>query len=341
MVGGGDTSSDITPLVDVEERKSLKPEKEDELSIARTDVLSDEGQAPVGIATNRGAKINQEDAYFIGGRVSVRMTLNGYSGPYEGCFGVFDGHGGDRAARYTAEHVFDRINEVYTQHQDIERAIIDGVQRLDDEFCSIAKRTERLWISRTSTIAEAPNGVACKMGVEDGSTCLVAILRRGMIYVGNVGDSRAIIATKNGKCITLSIDQKPNRKDERDRIVARGGYVTSPPRIAQIMRPIARLLDVPRVNGSLAMSRSIGDISLKNVITSEPEITKHQISNDDRYLIMATDGLWDMISSKSAAKMASKYADPQRAAAALLQYALSQKVQDNITVLVADVSAYK
>lgn len=52
-----------------------------------------------------------QDAYFIGGKMSARLTLNGYSSGMSGCFGVFDGHGGDRASRYCAEHLFPKIEE--------------------------------------------------------------------------------------------------------------------------------------------------------------------------------------------------------------------------------------
>lgn len=327
-----------TPRSDTGPAKLAKPE---ERTRTRTEVASDDDVCPVGVATNRGGKNNQEDAYFVGGRPPMRMTLNGYTGPFEGCFGIFDGHGGDRASRYTAEHVFARIDDNFQATHDIETAISVGVQKLDEEFCGIARNTQRLFMTRTANIAEAPNGVAQKMGVEDGSTCLVAIIRDGVVFVGNVGDSRAIIATKKGKAIALSIDQKPDHKDERERLEAKGAVVTGPPILAKIMWPMTKFLDCPRVNGALAMSRSIGDISLKKYITSEPEIKTHLITPDDRYLIMATDGLWDVMSNSAAAKMAAKCPDAQSAADAILKYALDHRTEDNTTVLVADLASYK
>jgi protein phosphatase 2C len=136
-------------------------------------------------------------------------------------------------------------------------------------------------------------------------------------------------------------DQKPDRKDERERLEARGAYVTQPPVLAKIMWPMTKFMDCARVNGALAMSRSIGDISLKKFITSEPEIKTYTTTSNDQYLIMATDGLWDVMSSNAAAKMAAKHPDAQSAADAILKYALDHRTQDNITVLVAELAAYK
>ncbi|GLD92576.1 hypothetical protein PINS_up001135 [Pythium insidiosum] len=316
-------------------------EKDEELSMTRTVFASDEDASPVGIATNRGGKTNQEDAYFIGGRAPERLTLNGYSSAKAvGCFGLFDGHGGDRASRYCAEHVFDRILAEREQTEDVAEAITKGVLQIDEEFCTIARRKQRLPISLVPSRAQAPVGVACTMTMEDGSTCLVAVLSQGKLYVGNVGDSRAVLCTDRGKAIPMSIDQKPDRKDEKERLEAKGAVVTGLPRLVTQVWPLRNILDVPRVNGSLAMSRSIGDVSLKEWITSEPEVTTRSLTRSDRFLILASDGLWDVVSNRTAAKLAARYPDAQRAADALLQLALNRKTTDNVTVLVVDVRAY-
>lgn len=100
------------------------------------------------------------------------------------------------------------------------------------------------------------------------------------------------------------------------------------------------MIDVPRVNGALAMSRSIGDLSLKPFITCDPEITTHTITDDDHFLILASDGLWDVVSSKTAARIAASYKDPQQAADALVQLALQKHTYDNVTVVVVNVEHY-
>lgn len=100
------------------------------------------------------------------------------------------------------------------------------------------------------------------------------------------------------------------------------------------------MIDVPRVNGALAMSRSIGDLSLKPFITCDPEVTTHTITDEDHFLILASDGLWDVVSSKTAARIAAAHTDPQQAADALVKLALQKHTYDNVTVVVVSVEHY-
>lgn len=279
----------------------------------------------------------------IGGTRPERLTLNGYSSAMDGCFGVFDGHGGDRASRYCAEHLVAKIEEgIHTHDGKVDEAITSAVRAVDAEFCTIARRSSMPDLEQRAAAfqMQLPGRSFRSFGMEDGSTCLIAIIRDGVVYVGNVGDSRAILSTRKGKSVCLSNDQKPDRKDERARLEAKGAHVTGSPSFMYHLWPINKLIDVPRVNGALAMSRSIGDLSLKRWITCDPEITTHALSEDDRFLIMATDGLWDVVSSRAAAKVAASHDDPQKAAEALVALALAKKTFDNITVVVVDVASY-
>lgn len=320
--------------------------------------------------------------YVIGGTRPDRLTLNGYSSNMGGCFGVFDGHGGDRASRYCAENLFPKIEaEITAHHASVDDAITSAIHAVDTEFCTIARRMSRPDLDQRAAAFQRGGGAAVptgrnlrSFGMEDGSTCLIAIIRDGVVHIGNVGDSRAIICTRKGKSVSLSngttlmpilrlrvscdcstcvltltlfcpslhgaTDQKPSRKDERARLEAKGAHVTGSPGFLYYVWPINKLIDVPRVNGALAMSRSIGDLSLKPWITCDPEITTHELTSEDQFLIMATDGLWDVVSSKTAAKIASRFDDPQKAADALVALALAKKTFDNITVVVVDVSSY-
>ncbi|TYZ68534.1 hypothetical protein PybrP1_000158 [[Pythium] brassicae (nom. inval.)] len=314
-------------------------------SFARQLPAEKKQRAGVGIATDRGGKASQEDVYVIGGSRPDRLTLNGYSSPIAGTFGVFDGHGGDRASRYCAEHLFPKIAEEITTHNAaVDAAITNAVRAVDAEFCAIARRSSRpdLELQRAARFqSQLPGGRSMRsFAMEDGSTCLVAVIRDGIVYVGNVGDSRAILATRGGKSVSLSNDQKPGRKDERARLEANGATVTGSPSFLYHVWPFNKLIDVPRVNGALAMSRSIGDLSLKPWITCDPEITTHRLTANDQFLVMATDGLWDVVSSKAAAKIAAGFDDAQQAADALVKHALARKTYDNVTVVVVDVTSY-
>ncbi|KAL8139249.1 hypothetical protein V2J09_005270 [Rumex salicifolius] len=146
-----------------------------------------------------------------------------------------------------------------------------------------------------------------------GSTAVIAIVTPQKIIVANCGDSRAVLC-RNGKPIPLSTDHKvrlipyqeqkkfqfrkfvscflfmqPDRPNELNRIEEAGGRVVH--------------LDAPRVLGVLAMSRAIGDKYLKPYVCSEPEVTITDRTADDDSLILASDGLWDVVSNDMACKV--------------------------------------
>lgn len=178
-----------------------------------------------------------------------------------------------------------------------------------------------------------------------GSTAVVAILSPEHIIVANCGDSRAVLS-RGGRAIPLSVDHKPDRSDELARIEAAGGRVI--------------FLNGARVEGILAMSRAIGDKYLKPVVIAEPEITFTKREPEDECLILASDGLWDVLSSDLACQVAREClreknppakAGPQieeegagalypsrsmLAAALLTRLALGRRSADNISVIVVD-----
>ncbi|KAF5947554.1 hypothetical protein HYC85_013511 [Camellia sinensis] len=115
---------------------------------------------------------------------------------------------------------------------------------------------------------------------DDGSTASTAVLVGNHLYVANVGDSRTVIS-KAGKAIALSEDHKPNRSDERKRIESAGGVVT--------------WAGTWRVGGVLAMSRAFGNRMLKQFVVAEPEIQDQEIYEEFELLVLASDGLWDVV----------------------------------------------
>ena len=135
-----------------------------------------------------------------------------------------------------------------------------------------------------------------------GSTCVTIILTKNKIISANAGDSRAVMGRHiNGKWVSieLSHDQKPNNPGEKERILAHGGRIEAykdenggdfgPPRVW------LKYEDVP----GLAMSRSFGDEVAASVGTiSEPEIEEYEITDEDKFIIIASDGIWEFISSQ-------------------------------------------
>jgi len=123
-----------------------------------------------------------------------------------------------------------------------------------------------------------------------GCTAIAALVTGdGKIFVANAGDSRSVISVK-GEAKPLSLDHKPLNENEAARIKAAGGYV-----------------EYGRVNGRLNLSRALGDFDLKKnpslspekqIITADPDVTVHDIAEEDEFLVLACDGIWECLSSQ-------------------------------------------
>eukprot|EP00285_Hemiselmis_virescens_P009965 CAMPEP_0173399936 /NCGR_PEP_ID=MMETSP1356-20130122/46397_1 /TAXON_ID=77927 ORGANISM="Hemiselmis virescens, Strain PCC157" /NCGR_SAMPLE_ID=MMETSP1356 /ASSEMBLY_ACC=CAM_ASM_000847 /LENGTH=400 /DNA_ID=CAMNT_0014359753 /DNA_START=238 /DNA_END=1437 /DNA_ORIENTATION=+ len=220
--------------------------------------------------------------------------------------GVYDGHAGTRAVNMLKDKLVASLDAGlngmdFSRTAEVDRVIKRVVCQLDDVFVQEAK--EHKW--------------------HDGSTATTVMIKGTQLVVANVGDSRTILC-RLGQAVPLSSDHKPSRPDERDRIIAAGGTIST--------------MGVLRVNGILATSRTIGDGSMKvkNYITCEPEMTHHEIQPGDEYVILASDGLWDVISNQQAAELACKCGSPSVAAKTLIDEALKKGANDNITVAVVD-----
>lgn len=116
-----------------------------------------------------------------------------------------------------------------------------------------------------------------------GSTAVVAIIRHeapnNVLYVGNVGDTRATLS-KNGTAERLSVDHKATDPQEIARVKSVGGSIMD-----------------NRVAGGLAITRAMGDHAYKNFgVSCSPYVVRHVLRPFDKYLILASDGVWDTIS---------------------------------------------
>lgn len=178
-----------------------------------------------------------------------------------------------------------------------------------------------------------------------GSTAVVAVVSSCQLIIANCGDSRAVLS-RGGHAIALSQDHKPDREDEMARVEAAGGRVI--------------FWNGYRVLGVLAMSRAIGDRYLKPYVIAEPEVTCTQRTEEDECLILASDGLWDVLSNEVVCDIARKCLAGHRhgnipadlnepssneeieespaavAAALLTKLALARGSSDNISVVVVD-----
>ncbi len=233
-------------------------------------------------------------------RYSIVGNINGVRS--HSFYGVFDGHGGAHASQYCAEHMCKGIVEdpSYTSGE-VHTAVKNGFSKTDKDFLELAR------IGR----------------LDDGTTAVTAVIQGKKITVGNAGDSRAVLVTKDGRAERLSDDHKPDRQDEMKRIQDLGGSVL--------------FRGVWRVEGVLAVSRAIGDRPLKDFVTSEPQIKHRVITNNDAFLVLATDGLWDVLTNDNVADiLTNSVVGVEVAAKELVERAFRNGSGDNICAIVVD-----
>mmetsp|Transcript_16535 Transcript_16535/g.30058 ORF Transcript_16535/g.30058 Transcript_16535/m.30058 type:complete len:751 (+) Transcript_16535:287-2539(+) len=176
---------------------------------------------------------------------------------------VFDGHGGMLVSQFCSDWLSSYIRK-RNEHfpESLGLAMKTAFIKIDDDFVS--------------------------SGHLDGTTACACVVVGGKVICCNAGDSRAIIVKRDGTAVALSEDHKPDRDDETKRINDLGGRVIHWGRW--------------RVEGVLAVSRSIGDAKLKPYVTAEPDIVEHDIGEDDMFLVVASDGVWDTMTSDLVAK---------------------------------------
>nr|CAC09510.2 H0711G06.16 [Oryza sativa]CAH67547.1 H0311C03.1 [Oryza sativa] len=228
-------------------------------------------------------------------------------------FGVYDGHGGSAVARYCANHLHNKVLEQEDFSSNLANALRQSFFRMDEMLRNQAASKElteygsgneywrtagRSWL-RCAPCVQGP--VYCGP-LAEGCTACVVLIRNTQIVVGNAGDARCVIS-RNGQAIALSNDHKPNFPEETQRIVAAGGSVS-----------FSR--GSHRVNNGIAVSRAIGiaymfvggDLSYKNnkklrpeqqLLTCSPEIRADQLTDDTEFLVIACDGVWDVLANQA------------------------------------------
>lgn len=214
-----------------------------------------------------------------------------------GLFAIFDGHMGHNVANYLQSHLFNNILKEHDLWNNTESAM------------------KRAYRATDASILEQ----SFVLG-KGGSTAVTAILINNQkLVVANVGDSRAVMC-KKGVAKQLSVDHEPGK--EKDRIESKGGFVSNLPG------------DVPRVDGQLAVARAFGDKSLKRHLSSEPDVAVEMIDDDTEFVILASDGLWTVMSNQEAVDSIKNIKDAASAAKHLIEEALSRKSRDDISCIV-------
>lgn len=257
----------------------------------------------LGISSQQGKRPYQEDEYGIRGYVGGNSNINC---PETHFFGLFDGHAGGKCSKQIASTLPDILGEDSYFITNLPQAIRRSFNTANEAFLKVADR----------------------MKLHDGSTGLVAMLRDKKILIANVGDCRALVLSA-GRPIQMSNDQKPTSLEEQKRISSLGGT-------------IEYCMGVARVNGILAVSRAFGNRTLRQVIRPDPEMTQRELTKDDDFLVMASDGLWDVLRNKDVCDICYSMINNgnQQIAEELVNTAISRGSMDNVTCIVVRLNGY-
>ncbi|GLC59604.1 hypothetical protein PLESTB_001505100 [Pleodorina starrii] len=275
-------------------------------------------------------KKENQDEYFC--------QVGGFGGQKDGCcYCIFDGHGnyGRDAAQFCRQELpvlFDQELRKYYA-----KAAADGVKDpnakeliepiISDAFVETERRLHQAGINVSSS----------------GTTASVVFQNKGSVWVAAAGDSRVLCMAQvdsQWKVQPLTLDHRPSRRTEKYRVEAAGGRV-EPKRL-----PSGKTVGEPRLwlahlpSPGLLLSRSIGDDMATSVgCTARPEITFMALRPFlDQYIVIASDGVWDVLSNDTVAQLVGDAADPEAACQAVLEAALleweERLAADNISIIV-------
>lgn len=264
-------------------------------------------------------------------------------------FGVFDGHGkqGQYCSRFAEVKLVEKLEQdpLFAQG-DITQALHNAHEKANEEM-------------------HEQESLGNFNDMMSGTTAISCLFEQDKVYVSNVGDSRAISvlrSKRNGKeqlvACPLSIDQTPFRKDERERVKKAGGRVLTMSQLEGYQDPSIQDYgdeedndgDPPRVwhqtgkYPGTAFTRSLGDHVAKGLgVSAIPEILVHNLCAAEEYLLIASDGVFEFITSQGVVDILSHYNhDILAASRAIVAEAYRQWLQfevrtDDITVIIIDI----
>lgn len=225
--------------------------------------------------------------------------------------GVYDGHGGKTVSKYLKENLpiyfIKKFKKNIYLKQDMFSKHVNNVYNLIQNNLKDNHPRAVNYCGSTSCIT-----IHC-IDKENES----------FLWIINVGDSRAVLSNENNIAIPLSKDHKPNSPEERVRIENLGGKIEYDGADWRIK--------------NLSLSRAFGDIECTPYVTHLPQIYCRKLSKGDKFLILACDGLWDVLSNQDAVDFilnleTQKYKGNY--AKVLAEYALEKGSTDNVTVIV-------
>lgn len=221
-------------------------------------------------------------------------------------YAICDGHGGPNTAKFASIKISDLFDEK------IKKGLYQydtAIKFVSDIFNQTEKELER-------------------MNLQDGSTlCLSFVCKNNdgnrKIVTANIGDSRALIVRSDGKSRELTKDHKPTMRSEFERVHNEFG----------------KLNKENRIDGVLAVARSLGDYSVYGV-GKKPDLNEFYLDENDKYLVIGCDGVFDVLSNDDVARVAMNASSTTEAAFIIRNAAFASLSSDNISVIVVDLTKY-
>ncbi|KAH9250907.1 hypothetical protein BASA81_011295 [Batrachochytrium salamandrivorans] len=185
-----------------------------------------------------------------------------------------------------------RLEDRVSLQREVRARLDDGISKgslSSNEAFELAEIMQELAAEHAEERRQTPASSGAR--TKAGCTAITAAIRGNQLVVANAGDSRAVLCRKGGLVVACSEDHKPNNPVEKERIVNAGGWVS----------------EENRVNGQLALSRAIGDFDFKQcktkpakdqAVTCEPDVRVFDLEPGDEFLILACDGIWDVVSNE-------------------------------------------
>lgn len=231
-------------------------------------------------------------------------------------FGIYDGHAGTAAATFLRKHLHRAVLGHPRLHEEPEVALKEAIASVEEKFMQFAEE-QRL---------------------DAGSTLAVVLIIGNQLVVANVGDSEVALNRGGSPVVLSTIHNMRKNANEEERVKEIGGRVHH------------KRLGHPRYNPSffsIAVTRSIGDVFFKSSkftegklsgLIAEADTQKITLTNDDRFVIVGCDGLWDVISYQQAIDFVEEKhkggLNAQKICEELVNEALNRGSTDNITALV-------
>ena len=205
---------------------------------------------------------------------------------------VFDGHGGGFVSRYLRRNFYSTFLQTlpadeWPWHTElVAEAFRSALSRCDADIAQIKR-----WRHQGSTVS-----AVCLHGSHGSDAD-----KRDATHVSclNLGDSRAVLGRRGGAALDLSRDHKPELPGERARIEQLGGFVKWHGLVGPSGMPIVGT-GCYRINGNLALSRAAGDHAERPFVSCTPDIRRVRLGEEDEFIILASDGLWDVFASDDA-----------------------------------------